>query len=346
VLSLGLELINWRLFEGKSVLLGQKNTLIWGENGSGKTTILSGLYGLYTGEAWPGTVWRQQIKTGGQYFGIKTTDAPDWYISGLISPQGRVITRYSKEIPENWNYTALSYVPDENRWLVLSRSAKLNILDQSLSSIYGKEYQDALKKLEKSVLSKTRLLKHYLENGYQDPILEEELHEMIMTNSQILWGYRKKFFLELYAHIPSFTTWIESDIYQTKINYIISMGSQKLTGLEDILLPTAEQTGGLERRVGRVMYGAHRDDFGFEFNDQPAENFLSRGENRAFVIFFKQYVRSLLKGRVIWLLDDFFNEFDSKREVSVLAQLVTNPNDWVVATATRRVDGFTNYVEV
>jgi DNA replication and repair protein RecF len=345
VQTLELELINWRLFEDKKLILDKQNTLIYGDNGSGKTTLLSALYGLYTGEAWPGTVWRQQIKTNENYFGIKASDVPDWYVSGLISPQGRVITRYSDEIPHDWSYTVISYLPDENRWLTLSRTAKLALLDRALVSVYGKVYSEALKKLDKAVLTKGRIIKQYYDTGEEDLILVQELHEMIVQTSGALWKYRQEFLQQLSDKLSGFGAWIESELIKTHLRWMISHGTHKVAGFETSLFPSWQIVWAKEKQVGRVFYGAQRDDFGFEFNDQPAENFLSRGENRAFVIYFKQFVRSLLSNKVLWLLDDFFNEFDSKREVSVLEQLVQE-GDWIVATATRKVDGFQEYIKL
>lgn len=337
------ELIHWRLFTAKKLILKKKNTLIYGLNGSGKTTVLSALYGLYTGEAWPGTVWRQQIKTNEDYFGIKVEESPDWYLSGVINSHGRIVTKYMSEIPEEWKYTVLSYLPDENRWLTLSRSARLALFDRSLASIYGKPYSDSLKKLEKAVLNKSRVIKRWFEDGVEDLVLVAQLDTMVRETSQVLWQYRKDFFLKFASHLVKFRDWIESDISSEKLRWTQSLGRLVVDGFTSEVMPVWQEVWRVEKQVGRVFYGAQRDDVQFQFNGQAAENFLSRGENRAFLIFFKQFVRSNIQGRALWLLDDFFNEFDERRERLVLEQLVQQ-DDWIIATATRKIDGFSEYI--
>lgn len=342
--SLNLELINWRLFDLQKVSLKGENLLITGQNGSGKTSILSALFGLYTGRAWPGSVWKQQIKHGENYFGIQSGDK-EWYVSGVISPQGRVITKSLQEIPQEWCYTILTYVPDENRWLTLSRSAKLAILDEALVAVYGKKYLESLQILEKAVATKNRLIRNYQETQQVDTRLVEQMHETIVSHSKILWEYRSSFWKSFETDFTHFESWIGSSLESVTLRVTISMGRHKILGLSIPNFPSSEEVWLFEKTVGRVMFGAQRDDFAFYFNDVPAENFLSRGENRAFLVFFKRHIRSLLTGKVLWLLDDFFNEFDQIREQSAFAEL-QKEGDWIIATSTRTVDGFASVLEL
>lgn len=341
--NLTLELINWRLFASKKIKLAKQNTLLIGKNGSGKTTLLSALYALYTGQVWPNTTWRQQIQTGQSYFGIKTDDMPGWYMSGLISPQGRIVTRWSSEIPLDWNYKVITYTPDENRWLSLPRTAKLSLFDEALSTIYGKSYREAVTKLEKAVQQKGRLIKIWLEKQEVDALLVQQYHDIISTQSVDVWKWRIKFLREFNSYLPAFNSWIQTNLRTTKIRWYINNGKERKPLEEVVSLPDWQTVWSTEKQVGRVFYGAQRDDVYIEMNEQPAEQFLSRGETRAFLIFFKLFIRNKIAGKVLWLLDDFFNEFDMVREREVLNTLIQE-EDWIVASATRSITGFDQQV--
>lgn len=340
-----LNYIHWRLFQDHSLGLQKKNTLLYGANGSGKTTLLSGIYALYTGQVWPGSTWRQQIQTGQNYFGIKCDDIPDWYMSGLISSQGRVVTRWGNDIPHDWLYTIITYLPDENRWLSLSRSAKLAIFDQALTSLYGKEYQQAVLRLEKAVLQKGRLIKLWQEQGKVDTLLVQQYHDVIAKESAKIWRLRTEFVHAFGDALPHFGDWVETEIVTTRVRWHVSQGREKILLREDLQVPNWQSVWEKEKSVGRVFFGAQRDDVSIELNEQAAEQFLSRGETRAFLVFFKLFIRNHIQSKVLWLLDDFFNEFDSEREKTILKQLVRE-DDWIIAAATEKVKGFQEYIRL
>ncbi len=92
-----------------------------------------------------------------------------------------------------------------------------------------------------------------------------------------------------------------------------------------------------ELLVGKVLFGAQRDDFRLEVDHMSVENLFSRGEMRLLVLFIKNLGRQqILDGPVWWLLDDIFNELDSSREL-LFYERVLKSADYFIATCTKPI---------
>ena len=352
----------WRCFEQIQFSLPQHSFLLFDENGSGKTSLLSAYYSLLSGKPWPSSKWKDNLQQGRNYFGIST--AEDWNITGKIAPSGRLVTQ--NNFPENISRPKIiTYLPSDNYFLNLPRSSKLGVLDNSLSEIYGKEYTLLLDTLDRAVRSKNQLIKNFLQENIQpDKILLDGINSNIYTSTIALWVKRANFFQDLYLNKSIFADWINSSFKDWQIDWEItnsigyklslkkldtnfnwefwsSLGQQQkelyfknLLGLIDFNFLWMK-----EAAAGKTLFGANRDDFNWTSKHQNATEILSRGEMRLLSLFWKEIVRKNLpeEASVIWLLDDLFNELDSTREF-LFFNTVKLEQDYFFATSTRAVN--------
>jgi recombinational DNA repair ATPase RecF len=93
------------------------------------------------------------------------------------------------------------------------------------------------------------------------------------------------------------------------------------------------KTNNREIATGRVLLGAHRDEF-LIFADQiPLQNILSRGEMRLFVLWSKSLavkIQIQQTKNTIWLLD----ELDGERELSLINIILADSHQ-IIATGTK-----------
>lgn len=325
-----LTFFNWRKFKEADFILPKNSFYLLDENGAGKTTILSGIYSLLTGLPFPGTKFKDAIKTGENYFGLKSENG---FVSGVLT--GRL--NIKKEGDFLNPIQVHTYIPTDNLWLFLPRGEQLEIWDRMLIQVYGGKYEKPLKTLENAVKNKNILLK----NEHVDKNLYLNYTRLIHENSVKIWALRDSFFENLTKILPSFNMWIN-----LKKNVVLETLKSNFSGIrtrsfnpnveEEFLDPFWEKLMQKEKIVGRSLYGAQRDETNFLINDLPISTQFSRGEMRAFIVFLKKYVRDSFDRAVIWLLDDIFNEFDQEREHIILKSLF-NESDFLIATGTKEI---------
>ncbi|MBC7472374.1 MAG: hypothetical protein H7196_03905 [candidate division SR1 bacterium] len=352
-MNLDLIIHNWRCFDSLHLSIPDHSFAIVDDNGSGKTTIISAFYSLYTGQSWPMTKFSESLKRNSLYYGLITA-YPDWSLTGQINSNGRLINKYQKPTFSSPQQSFLShpkvftYLPSDNTWLSSSRSIKLATLDNLLSLCYGEKYVSALKQLSKFVKAKNELIKHCnVKNQHiqNDEILANTLSDKVLEYSEIIWNYRFAFFTSLEEELPKFQNWIQNNSLPIHIKYSIvdihGFKKQKLKNKENTLYNWS-QLWRKELIVGKTMFGAQRDDFVFQINQTSVESMFSRGEMRLIVLFIKSFTQEILLQNnpnvsIYWLLDDVFNELDNKRELIFFKQVLEKSQFYII-TSTKKIN--------
>ena len=351
-----LKLHNWRCFEQADFGLPTEPIVIVDRNGSGKTSLLSAIYSLFTGLPFPETKFIFCLKQNTTYFGLQVLDQPKaWFLNGKLSPNNhRLTTKW--EIPEllhldfakqpvsTKELQIFTYLPTDNYWLTLSRSDKLRVLDDLLGQIYGPDYNHNLKRLQQAQTQKLAILRH-CQQGNQplDYSLYLTYSQLLFKHSVKLWQYRANFFQFWQTHLPKLNTWLERSYNDWQIYWEITSPSghrQPLASLTNLTWepPDWAKLANQELAAEKLLYGAQRDDFKIWCNQTDCINVLSRGEMRSLILFSKHLASQLnAKPYTIWLLDDVFNELDSSREQLIL-QTMLQQASWFVATATKNLD--------
>lgn len=394
---------NWRSFTEKKFKIPIEPLILRDLNGSGKTSLISGIYSLFTKEPWPETKWLHHLKSGTSFFGL-STQFTEWFLAGQKIGQRLVVKnsfpqslnlsktdnfqknnsnldKVDEKTQQNLsiqNYQVLTYLPIDNYWLNQGRSQKLKILDEILAQIYGEVYRQKIKNLQKLVFSKQQIIKLWQINENQKTtnfLLAQSFSKEIYKLSLEIWKFRAQFWQKLKEQILEFNTWIEQNFQSQSLEWLVSFfdgNKKKVQEIESFNsdyffefmfhkhkqnisnLDTDKIWFNLWQKevlAKKVLFGAHRDDFEIKFNNLPAQHFLSRGEMRLFIIFLKNLGKQLIEInntelKVIWLVDDLFNELDSKREQILLTKVLAQ-SFWCLATSTRTInlDMFNYYLK-
>lgn len=353
-MNLDLIVHNWRCFSNLHLSLPDHSFIIVDDNGSGKTSVLSAFYSLYTGQPWPTTKFSESLKSNSLYYGL-ITGFPDWSLTGQIGSNGRLINKYQKpannplQNPITLLPQVFTYLPSDNTWLGSTRSIKLGILDNLLSLCYNENYTLALKQLTRYVKSKNELIRHCNENHSQSNqsniSMAITLSDKILEYSKIIWNYRLDFFNSLEDKLPEFQNWIQNNSLPVNIKYSTADDQgfkRQITKSSENILYNWKLLWQKELIVGKTMFGAQRDDFILQINQTSVESMFSRGEMRLMVLFIKSLAQDiLLKNNpnvsIYWLLDDVFNELDDKREL-ILFRQVLEKSQFYIITSTKKIN--------
>jgi recombinational DNA repair ATPase RecF len=339
-----LALTNYRCFSSAAFGIPNTDFIVLDKNGSGKTSILSALYSLYTGKPLPSTKFPEYLKSGQDYFGISTDDN-NWFINGKIGPSGRLSTKYSN--PNQVKNTVLTYQPNDNYWLQQSRSSKLGTLDQIIGQTNG-EYLKLILNLEKICKNKLSLLKESNITGTTDKIMVNYFGQQILELSKQIWAIRWGFLDNIKNNMSQFSIMIQSPISNWEIQIEITGANgnkvniqnlgrfgkefKKIFELQHLDQIDFEKLWERELACEKVLFGANRDDFNIIHGKLKIEQVLSRGEIRLFVLWVKKL--GINPSDTIWLLDDIFNELDDEREQFLMSNIFQGCKQ-IIATGTR-----------
>jgi len=351
-----LHLHNWRCFSSCKFDFPLRSAVIVDSNGSGKTSLLSGLYTLVTSQAWPHTRLAHHLRNGTEYFGI-STHIPEWSFTGKVNPSGRITTKLNRPdifstclLDEDYQgydshgdtFPAIfTYLPVDNYTLSGSRTQVLSFIDELIAQQHGDSYRKYITALNKIVSSKQKLIKHIFETQTSpDPILTHTLNQKLAEVSHQVWSVRSAFLQNLQSQLPQFSEWIQSPLHTWSIRWEVTTNRGRRDIVRQFMSPqvTVADIDAMfqqECAAGRVLWGAHRDDIQIQSHHLPAQHTLSRGEMRLMILFLKYTAMQQIHDRPVWFfLDDVFNELDTTRE-RIVWQHILQYTHLYLATSTR-----------
>ena len=295
-------------------------TVITGDNGKGKTTIIEAIYAalqgtsfrgsdmelLKTGESW----WRIDID-GGVGERLVKFDPQRPNRKKQFDIDGKVTSRLSSAM----KYPVVLFEPDDLRLLHGSPSRRRDFIDHFIGQI-DPTYTQSIRRYDRALKQRNNLLKR-----------DETTRDDVFVWDVALGEYG--------AHI------IETRIaFIERINQALNDVYDVIAGAHDAVTVHYSHTviGTIKQRLIRELYtgfetdkrfgftgvGPHRDDILFRFNDKPALKTASRGEIRSIILALKFIEVDILTQATglspLILLDDVFSELDSTRQTHLATQ--------------------------
>ena len=285
-------------------------TLILGENGCGKTSVLEAIYILTQGKSFRATD-PDIIKRETDFYrieliydtGIKTIASYD-----KIHKTFQTSDKKTKRLSAKNKYPVILFLPSDLNLISGSPSRRRDYFDRFFSTL-NQNYATALNKYEKALSQRNKLLK-------TESITKEALfpwNVLLAKNGLILSNLRHDFIDEINQYItPTYRSIAENDD-EVKIQYSTDYDQISEAAFLDLL----EQNYEKDRLLGHTSIGVQRDNYEFIFNDKPADGSASRGETRSIILALKfieaKLINEKLNQKPIILLDDVFSELDNKR---------------------------------
>ena len=297
-------------------------TMITGENGGGKTSILEAIYEATRGKSFR-AVDRDILKRGEDFYRIELE-----YNSGE-----KIVVTYEKggkkvfycgdkkffRLPRKYKYPLVLFLPSDLGLVDASPGRKRDYFDQVFGQL-DESYSNSLSKYNKALKQRNELLK-----------FESTSNEMAFSWNLLLAKYgvdiRKKR-EKILSTINKTLTSVYRSIAENED--IVSIKYEADTeGLnESAYLSRLERDFDKDRIMGHTGFGIHRDNYDFYFNNTIASGSASRGEVRSIVIALKfieaEMVLEVLGKKPIVLLDDVFSELDEKRQKCLVKNFKQN----------------------
>lgn len=307
-----------RVHETYELSLSPAVTLITGQNGSGKTSLIEAIYVVLQGTSFKGVdadILRQsspwyRIDAMFESGGVRTVKFDPSLPSGKKRFEIDKKTNYRLTYANK--YPVVLFEPDELRLLHGSPARRRLFIDRFISQL-DPEYAVALRRYERALKQRNMLLK-----GQSD------------KNSMFVWdvalseygAYIIKRRLEVIGELAPKLSDIYKEIAHTADEVLLGYSNRYDGSIEQKLLSDLHYNAERDRLLGYTSTGPHRHDLVFLLNNTPAENTASRGEVRTVVLALKFLEVELLEQKTnkqpIILLDDVFSELDEVRQAALM----------------------------
>ncbi|MBR3204293.1 DNA replication/repair protein RecF [Candidatus Saccharibacteria bacterium] len=317
------KLANFRCHEEFLLSCWKETTMISGENGCGKTSILEAIFEATSGKSFR-AVDREIIKRGAEFYRVELEYVNGEKIVAVYEAKTNKKTflagdKKTGRLPKKYKYPVVLFEPKDLNLVGSSPSRKRDFFDRFFSQL-SEAYSDSLSKYNKALKQRNELLKKEFLN-------RDELFSWNVLLSRLgvgLWKTRA----ELVENINEKITGMYRSIADNKDDVLIVFHRDDMNCDESGYLRELEKNFEKDRIIGHTSFGAHRDNYEFLFNGVGADGSASRGEVRSIVIALKFIEARMIEDRLgkvpVVLLDDVFSELDEARQKALVKNFKKN----------------------
>ena len=322
------QLVNFRSHDEFLLKCNKKTSLLIGENGSGKTSVLEAIYEALRGKSFKASD-NEILKRGADFYRVELNFCDGKKTIVLFDGKKKQFLVEDKKVsrlPKRNRYPVVLFLPDDLHLVATSPTKRRTYFDRVLAEI-DEAYRSSLLKYEKSLKQRNELLKRYVKEGEAGRISKSDFFSwnILLAKYGLEIRNRRKQYLEKLNNIYS-------DVYHSIVDNDDSVYLKlELFGGE---ISEADYFNRLEAELARDLvlghtgFGIHRDDFVFLFNEREADGTASRGELRSIILAMKFIEADLIfqetGKRPVVLLDDVFSELDNIRQKSLVKNFKDN----------------------
>jgi DNA replication and repair protein RecF len=311
---------------------GDGITLIYGPNGTGKTSILEGVHYCALTRGFVSAMDSEYLCFSTDYFSLNGSFVSETLTEKASPTLVRIIYKKEKEkqlIVNNsevkpfsrhiGRIPCITFSPSEIVIVNGAPAERRRFIDNAISQT-DRRYLDDLLAYRRVLLQRNALLVQlYSRIPVHNDMLSlwnENISRLaasiVYARMQFIAAFSAQF-RELYAQLS-----VDED---PSITYRCSLGKISRDTppekLYTLFLARYEETEKQEIFRGQTMTGPHRDDLLFMLNDKEIKKYASQGQLRTFLVSLKlaqhRFYYTTLGEKPLCLLDDIFSELDASR---------------------------------
>ncbi len=322
-----LKVKNIRSHTDITVEFKDNTTVITGDNGSGKTSLLEAIYIAFMGSSFKGSD-KEILRNNADWWRIDATTEKEAIVvkydntKTLKKKQFKIDDKIFYRLPANHKKSIILFEPDDLRLIHGSPSRRRLFIDRFIVQL-DKNYSIILSRYEKAIKQRNSLLQKVItQNSFfqSDNINKDELFAwniMIADYGSKIIKARNDYIKLLNETLNN----IYKQIAKEEINLNISYSHNTEDFTETNFLKQLNNSYERDKYSKNTSVGPHRHDIIFNYNDGQANKIVSRGEARTIILALKlselEIVKNITKENPLILLDDVFSELDYSRQLSL-----------------------------
>jgi DNA replication and repair protein RecF len=346
---IGLELRNFRNYKDISIDFGSDVSVLFGENGQGKTNILEAVYLCSCLRSHRTSKDSDLINRDEKFYNVKIDffekkdeKGKPLFIenidilysenengNSLIKKGGRVLKYNESKVDKNSEiiglFNSVIFAPEDLYIIKDGPSARRRFIDLMISQIRVSYFKE-LNKFQKILLQRNALLKQMRDGKYDRSYDQIIIWDIAYAASCSKIIKTRMYFIEKINEIASNChkniSYGKEDIL---VKYKTISGIDFNTGEEDInnlILNKLKTMFSEDVEKGNTAIGPHRDDMEITINGELIRSFASQGQQRTAVLSLKIAELEIIKNETgkcpVLLLDDVMSELDKKRRKTLL----------------------------
>lgn len=304
-------LSNFRCHEKYKLDCTEETTLILGENGCGKTSVLEAIYIALQGKSFR-AVDREIIKRDTEFYRIELLKYDGEKVVVVFDGEKKsflIKDKKTAKLPVKEKYPVVLFLPEDLHLVSSSPTRKRDYFDRVLGQLNNK-YSASLSRYNKALKQRNELLK-------QEDVTEEMLFSwnVLMAKYGVeIRDLRSQLVDEINKRLTDTYRSIANNGDEVELQYDSYTGDS----LESDYLKLLSLDFERDKITGHTNFGVHKDNYNFIFNGVMADGSASRGEVRSVILalkFIEAMEANLVLGRKpVVLLDDVFSELDETRQ--------------------------------
>lgn len=330
-----LKIKSFRNHKDKHFSFNKALTVIFGDNGSGKTSILEAIHLLSVGKSFRTSKKVELIKKGEDQLvlnGFFSKNKTETNVSTLIDRKKKQKIKINgKELFKRRELLGINSVvvlsPEEQK-ITKGPAKERRFFFDKLFSITSNKYLNFLQQYTKALKQRNFVLK-------SNPDIEKVKanlnvwNEILIEKGLKLWHKRAlnvKIFNEIFLETAK--------EYDKDINLELNYSEQEID--KDKYIKTMKKRTERDFFSKRTTFGPHLDDMLFLWNKRNIRTYGSEGENKTLLVILKlselKYIKKTTGQQPILLLDDLFATIDlkrSKKAISMLKRIKQDKNDLI-----------------
>ncbi len=337
-----LRVANLRSYELFSARFDPRVTVIIGRNGTGKTSLLEGIYYLMQGTSFRGRdrdmIAHSSTRTD---LALVSSNEDKRTASLQITPENSIKKsftikgRTTARVPAAGRRPVVLFEPDELRLLTSSPERRRRFFDGILARLYP-QYSTVLNRYTRTLMQRNELLKRRDElpgSSWDDQLFvwDMKLAELALEITR----QRREFVVVSNSQMSQRYSRLAEAEHHVTISYHSALPDEQY---QQRLLDRLAAERVADSYRGHTSVGPHRDDFLILLDGHLASETASRGELRSIMLAYKLLEVDLqhdTSGTLpLILLDDVFSELDTRRE-AMLMQALSDHQTIITATDLR-----------
>ena len=336
-----LKLKNFRNYEELDIPLYPGITIIYGDNGQGKTNILESIYVLAFTKSHRSFIDKNLIKNGKETSIIKGTIQKDisYNLEIILNKSKKQVKIDNKIQTKIGDYiekmNIIIFYSDDLELIKGSPSERRKYLNLELSQI-SPTYYNTINDYNKLLKIRNDYLKQLNNDEKIDNNYFQILTDYIVEKSIFIYQMRHKYIERLNKICED----IFKDITNKEgfnIKYLSSIELKDLSKekIRESMKKALANNIDKEIKIGSTLYGPHHDDFEFHIKEDNLKFYGSQGQQRIAVLALKlveiQILKDYKKTSPIILLDDVFSELDNEKKNNLL-KFIDSANQVIITT--------------